>query len=254
MTGADGARVQGVRDMFTALAVDGGAELGVLTDVEECVLGAGRWLMTDPRVWAQWREVPEAVRRDVGHKVVAGMEERGLIADRITSGDAETLVPNPWLATVTRVRTGPSFIVAPLERDDRTEAPYPLAYGIVDETGLVGFAVEVRGEGRHHYRLASPQRTASGLAAWIEETVVTEAGGFSGGDAPLVVAVLSSPTDLGVQLKALLFGAAATGKLRVVEKDSGDVTECSTRESLSDFLLDVFYDIAQALSDLLSVG
>lgn len=252
MTDRDGARTQAVQEIFDALAIHGGVQLGVLTDIEECVLGAGRWLMTDPRVWAQWREVPEAVRRDIGHKVVTGMEERGLIVDRIANGDAETLVPNPWLSTVIRVRTGPSFIVAPLERDEGPEVPYPLAYGIVDETGLVAFAVEVRGGGSHHYRLVSPWRTANGVAQWIEERLVAPAGGSSAG--PLVMGVLSGATDIGAQVKALIVDVGDHPGVRVLDEDSGELAACPTTEALADALLNVFYGVSDTLSSLQTVN
>lgn len=168
-------RVAAAERLFAALDEAGRVELGVLTDEDECVLGAGRWVMSDAAVWRAWMSCSDGDRAATTRAVVDSLVERGFVTDVDDEAESFRLELSATAGLVAAVRSRPAFVVTALTAP---ELLAPLAYGVVDEVaGLRGVVVELRDSGVHDYRLLSVGRAAEGLATWAHDAVTTSRWG-----------------------------------------------------------------------------
>ena len=167
-------RVAVAEHLFAAVGREGRVSLAVLSDDDECVLGGGQWALSDADVWRRWAAAPDEERAVATRRVVDSLRERGCVdavEDR-PEGPRLTLAPELGVVQVARAR--PAFVLTALPVPADRPLLAPLVYAVADEVaGLRGLVVELRGGGRHDYRLMTPRRAAEGLAAWAHRAVTT---------------------------------------------------------------------------------
>jgi hypothetical protein len=149
-----------------------------MSDDDECVLGAGSWVLSDVEVWRRWAGAPAQQRAAATRATVDSLRQRGYVlgAEDRPEGPRLNLAPEVGIVQVARSR--PAFVLTVLPVPVGRPLLAPLVYAVSDEVaGLRGLVVELRGGGRHDYRLMSPRRAAEGLASWAHRAVTSDLWG-----------------------------------------------------------------------------
>lgn len=217
-------RADDARRLFDRADLDGSVALATLSDVEEYVLGADRWLLVDGPGWLAWLAIGDEARDRHTAETVRDLLERGDAVHVDESDDGyEITLSAPW-GLMELARMSAYFTVVPSVSPRDCGVVAPLLYGIVDEVaGLRGFVTELRQPGRHVYRLLSVERACAALAEWTQGALLSEEYGGRAAAAVLEVlrhrdgeepqaAGLSVSVD-GEQLRgaSLLFGGHRDG-------------------------------------------
>jgi hypothetical protein len=161
--------------LFAQADRDGSVPLLGLTEVDECVLGNGEWLLTDAVEWTLWLALSDRERASRTADTLDALCARGL-AER--TDDPLTVGLAAPLGLVQVARSSPAFVLLPQSMPARTGLVAPIVYGVCDEVaGLRGLVVELRRPGRHDYRLTSVDHGADGLARWVQGALTSEVYG-----------------------------------------------------------------------------
>lgn len=153
--------------LFAEVAITGSVPLGRLTEEQDVVLGGGRWALTGVDAWRAWQERSEDDRSIATLEALRSLEDQGMVTEVASAPGRVEVAYSAPLGLVDVARSHADFLIVPSTRPG-TPAVLPYGYAILDEVaGLRGIVIEVRGAGRHDYRLVSPRRAADGFARWM---------------------------------------------------------------------------------------
>jgi len=213
------ARVAQVRGLFAEAARNGRVPLGVLDDHEEAALGEGRWALSDAAAWLAWTALPDEERAAASGAALRRLTDRGLAAVE-DAGETFRVTPAAPAALVVAARSSPTYVVTVLP-DDEPPAVLPYGYGLVDEVeGDRGLVVELRGEGRHDYRLCSTAHAAEAFGTWAWQAVHEGVSGRRYGT--VVLEVLRHREGEPLQAAAVTVPGPDAGKDGMVQLFGGE--------------------------------